>query len=82
VQSSSGAGGQEQTVRLSTKFPTGNFTLALHGWTARRVRCGGTDLKPVTSMRDFRSGTFLAQAGQTFVALDLPMGTTTLTTTR
>jgi hypothetical protein len=82
VQSSPGAGGQEQTVRLSTKFPAGHFTLALHDWTARRVRCGGTDLKPVTSRRDFRSGTFLAEAGRTFVALDLPIGTTTLTSTR
>lgn len=78
----SDAGGQERTIRLSTKFPADNFTLAIHDWVAKRVRCNGRDLQPVKSRRGSRSGTFLTGGSQTFVALDLPTGTTAFTSTR
>ena len=51
-----GAGRSGCTVRIATKFPTDNFTLALHGCTARRLQMGTTDLRQVN-----RSGTWAAE---------------------
>lgn len=82
VQSAPDAGRGECTIRLSTKFPTDNFTLAIHDWPAKRTRCNGTDLQPVKLRRDFRSGTFLAEENKTFAAIHLPTGETTLTINR
>ncbi|MCX5646920.1 MAG: twin-arginine translocation signal domain-containing protein [Phycisphaerae bacterium] len=73
-----GAGGPGRTIRIATKFPTDNFTLAIHGCTARRLQVGGTDLRQVQSQRDLGSGTFLATDKDTFVAFDLKAGDTTL----
>ena len=73
-----GAGGSGCTVRVATKFPTDNFTLAIHDCTARRVQMGGADLRQVKSQRDFRSGTFLVTDKDTFVAFDLKAGDTVL----
>ena len=72
-----GAGAAEARVRVSTAFPTANFTMALQG-AASRVRVGGRDLREVKSRRDFHGGTFLVEGNQTFVAFDLASGATTL----
>jgi len=64
--------------RISTKFPTDNFTLALREGAARRVQVNGADLRLVQSKRDFRSGTFLVSGKETFVAFNLPTGDTVL----
>jgi len=71
--------GTQEGVQVRTKFPTADFTLALNV-AARRVQLNGSDLRPVRSRRDFRSGTFLVEGGQTFVAFDLAAGETTLAT--
>jgi len=73
-----GAGGPGCTVRIATKFPTDNFTLALRGRAARRVQMGGTDLRQVQLQRDLGSGTFLTTDKDTFVAFDLKAGDTAL----
>ncbi len=73
-----GAGGSGCTVRIATKFPTDNFTLALRGCTARRVQMGGTDLRQVKLQRDLGRGTFLVTDKGTFVAFDLQAGDTVL----
>ena len=73
-----GAGGSGCTVRIATKFPTDNFTLALRGRAAQRVQMSGADLRQVQSQRDFRSGTFLVTDKDTFVAFDLKAGDTVL----
>jgi hypothetical protein len=67
-------------VRIDTAYPTANFTLAF-GTSLRRVQLHGADLREVHSRRDFRSGTFLVEKPQTFVAFDLPTGTTSLSLT-
>jgi len=82
VQTSLDEGRQECTIRLSTKFPTDNFTLAIQDWPARRMRSSETDLRLVKSRRDLRSGTFLIEDNKTFVAMNLPTDTTTLMITR
>jgi len=74
--------GQECSVAIRTRFPTEQFTLALHGFPASRVRVDNTDLRQVRSRRDFRSGTFLVEAGETFVAFNLGVGGTALSFTR
>jgi hypothetical protein len=74
----SGNGG---ACRISTKFPTDNFTLAFHEQAARRVQVNGTDLRLVQSQRDFCSGTFLVTGKETFAAFDLKAGDTTLSIT-
>ena len=66
-------------VEIRTHFPTENFTLSL-GRPARSVRVGGNELKLVSSRRDFRAGTFLAEDRSTCVAFDLPVGTTHVST--
>lgn len=68
----------ERRIKIDTKFPTSNFTLSLDV-AAKRVQRNGSDLREVKSRRDFRSGTFLVENNQTFVAFDLAEGQTTLT---
>ena len=72
-----GAHAAEASVRVSTAFPTANFTLSLD-CTAKRVQLGGHELREAKSRRDFRSGTFLIEGGRTFTAFDLAPGVTTL----
>ena len=67
--------------RVSTKFPTDDFTLAIHDGVAKRIQVNGTDLRQVQSQRDFRSGTFLVTGKETFTAFDLKAGDTTLSLT-
>ncbi len=68
---------QEGGVRIDTRFPAANFTLALDV-PARRVQVQGSDLRQVQSRRDFRAGTFLVENKRTFVAFDLSAGKTDL----
>lgn len=68
----------ERRIKIDTKFPTPNFTLSLDV-AAKRVQRNGSDLREVRARRDFRSGTFLVENNQTFVAFDLGEGQTTLT---
>jgi hypothetical protein len=82
VEWSPDTAGQQCPVRLSTKFPTDNFTLAIHNWPAKRVQCKGADLQPAKSRRDFRAGTFLVEGDTTFLAMSLTMGTMSLMITR
>lgn len=72
------AGGARRTVRLTTQFPTKDFTLAVRDLAARRVQVNGTDLRAVRSRRDFRAGAFLASEKETFIAFDLKAGDTAL----
>jgi hypothetical protein len=77
---------KECTIHVTTRFPTDNFTLTIHDWTANRVqvyppyvgRVNGEDLPQVKSRRDFRSGAFLVEGNETFVAFKLPLGGATL----
>ena len=69
---------QGTECRINTKFPTENFTLALHDWAAKRVQVNGTDLREVKSQRDFRSETFRVADQQTFLAFNLKAGDTVL----
>jgi hypothetical protein len=77
---------KECTIHVTTRFPTDNFTLTIHDWTAKRVqvyppyvgRVNGEDLPHVKSRRDFHSGAFLVEGKETFVAFKLPMGGATL----
>lgn len=71
---------QGERLQVRTQFPAANFTVSIDV-PARRVQVGGNDLKPVRSRRDFRSGTFLVEGRQTFVAFDLKAGETVLTIT-
>jgi len=82
VQAGPDAGGQQWTIGTTTKFPTENFTLAIRDWPAKRVQRDGTDLRLVKSRRDFRSGTFLVEGNETFIAMNLATGTATLTLAR
>jgi hypothetical protein len=45
------------------------------------VRLGDADLREVKSVRDFRSGTFLIEGGQSHIAFDLSGGNMTLLAT-
>jgi hypothetical protein len=76
------AGGQKCTIRVTTKFPTDNFTLVIHNRTAKRVQMNGTDLRQAKSQRDLRSGMFLVEGKDTFIAFNLAAGSTTLTASR
>jgi len=69
-------------IRIRTKFPTHDFTLAIRDLPARRVQVAGRDMRPVGSRRDFRSGTFLVEGNQTFVAFDLGTGDTRISAIR
>jgi hypothetical protein len=69
---------QGNRVQIVTQFPAANFTLAVAG-AAKRAKVNDTDLRQVQSRRDFRSGAFLVEGGQTFAAFDLTVGDTTLT---
>lgn len=76
------AKGQQCIIRITTKYPTDNFTLKVHDWAAHRARVNGTDLRQVKSQRDFRSGVFLVEGKETCVAFDLPIGETIVTVSR
>jgi hypothetical protein len=76
------ADGKECAIHITTRFPTDNFTLAIHDWAAVRVQVNGTDLPQVKSRRDLRSGVFLVEGKETFVAFKLATGDTTLTVSR
>ncbi|MBM3334639.1 hypothetical protein FJY63_08255, partial [Candidatus Sumerlaeota bacterium] len=67
-------------IKINTQFPATDFTLSLDA-PAKRIVAGGRELRPVRSRRDFRSGTFLVEGKQTFVAFDLPLGETALALT-
>jgi len=69
-------------IRIRTKFPTRDFTLAIRNLAARRVQVAGRDMRRVRSRRDFRSGTFLIENKQTFVAFDLGTGDTKISAIR
>ena len=69
-----------QQIKISTQFPTANFTLALDT-PIRHVQVNGWDLREVYSRRDFQSNTFLCEGKQTFVAFDLEIGETELALT-
>jgi hypothetical protein len=73
---------QKCTIQVETKFPTDNFTLAIHDWAAKRVQMNGTDLRRVKSQRDLRSGMFRVEGKDTFMAFNLAMGSTKLTVSR
>ena len=75
-------GRQKCTIHVKTKFPTDNFTLAVPDWAAKRVQMNGTDLHQVKSRRDLRSGMFIVEGKDTFVAFKLATGSTTLTVSR
>jgi hypothetical protein len=75
-----GAGANAARLRIETAYPTPDFTLALNTG-MHRVQRDGIDLPEVKSRRDFRSGTFLVEAPQSFIAFDLPAGTTKLALT-
>jgi hypothetical protein len=72
-----GASADEAGVNITTKFPAANFTLTLSR-AAKRLRLGGNELREVKSIRDFRSGTFMAEGGRTHVAFDLADGNTAM----
>ena len=67
-------------VKLSTQFPTANFTLAFDV-PGRHIHVNGWDLREVRSRRDFQRDTFLTEGNQTFVAFDLAVGDTLLSVT-
>ena len=66
---------EEETVRISTRFPTARFTLRVDA-RLRCVRIEGNDLREVQSKRDFTSGTFWIEGQHTFLAFDLSAGET------
>lgn len=73
-----GARAAEASVRISTAFPTANFTLALD-CTAKHIRLGNHDLSEAKTRRDFHSGRFLVEGAKTFAAFNLVAGATMLT---
>jgi hypothetical protein len=75
-----GASPDEAGVNITTKFPAANFTLTLNR-AAKRLRLGSNELREVNSIRDFRSGTFMAEGGRTHVAFDLAEGNNALLAT-
>ncbi len=72
---------RQTVVRIETKFPTANCTVAIEP-AARRVRIKNADLRPVQSRRDLRSGTFFVENKRTFAAFDLAAGRTDISVTR
>jgi hypothetical protein len=76
------ASGKKCTIGITTRFPTDNFTLVINNWTALRVQVNGTDLPQAKSRRYLRSGVFLVEGKETFVAFKLATGDTTLTVSR
>jgi hypothetical protein len=70
-----GSVGTGERIRFTSHFPTTNFTLSLDV-EAKRVQVNSDDLREVRSLRDFRSGTFLVERRQTFVAFELHSGET------
>ena len=66
-----------QQIKISTQFPTANFTLAIDA-PIRHIQVNGWDLREVHSRRDFQSDTFLVEGKQTFIAFDLEVGDTVL----
>jgi hypothetical protein len=76
-----GRGPGEARLRIETNFPAPMFTLSVNAPVRRAQSHDGSDLRAVNSKRDFRSGTFLVEGGETFLALDLSAGVTTLTLT-
>ena len=66
-----------QQIKISTQFPTANFTLAIDA-PARFMQVNGWELREVRSRRDFQKDTFLREGKQTFVAFDLEIGDTIL----
>ena len=71
---------EERKIRLSTQFPTANFTMSIN-IPIRHIKAKGWDLREVHSRRDFQRDTFLREGKQTFVAIDLEIGETELTLT-
>ena len=67
-------------VKLSTQFPTANFTLSLDT-PVRHIQVNGWDLREVRSRHDFQRDTFLIEGNRTFVAFDLEVGETRLAVT-
>ena len=67
----------EQIIQIETQFPTTNFTLSTDT-VANRIQVNGLDLKQVQSRRNFRSGTYLTEAGKTYLAFELNQGQTTI----
>ena len=67
----------EKIIHIETQFPTTNFTLST-GIVANRIQVNGLDLKQVQSRRNFRSGTYLIEAGKTYLAFELNQGQTTI----
>ena len=67
----------EQIIQIETQFPTTNFTLSTDT-VANRIQVNGLDLKQVQSRRNFRSGTYLTEAGKTYLAFELDQGQTTI----
>jgi len=72
------ASGKTCTIQVKTKFPTNNFTLTIRDWPARHVLVYGVDLRQVKTRRDFRSGVFLVEGKDTFIAFNLAMDGATL----
>ena len=70
----------EHQIKLSTQFPTANFTLTIDA-PIRRIQIDGWDLREVHSRRDFQRDTFLCENKQTFIAFDLEIGETELVLT-
>jgi len=62
-------------VTVTTRFPTENFTLRLDG-PARGVRVDGKDITEAGSRAAFRSGKYLAEGDDVYVAFDLAEGET------
>ena len=65
-------------LRVTTTFPTANFTLELSGCEARRIQLNGIDLRQVHSRQGFQRDTFLVEGKRTFVAFDLSIGEATI----
>jgi len=82
LQAEEGADKKTCTISVRTKFPTDNFTVSVRDWSAQRVQINGIDLRQVKSRRDFRSGAFLVDGKNTFVAFKLVAGSTTLAVSR
>ena len=75
---------EERKIKLSTQFPTANFTMSIaisNKSPIRHIKTKGWDLREVHSRRDFQRDTFLREGTQTFVAIDLEIGETELTLT-
>jgi len=68
-------------IKIESQFPTANFTLSVDV-PAKQVQVNGAELSEVKSRRDFRSGTFLVEGAQTFLAFDLAMGGAAITVFR